>query len=248
MTPEFLAALVTVVVAVGLRLSLMVFLLPGIGERAVPVRVRLGIVLALLGALVPFALADAPPVTDVPLLPLMLSEALIGFGLGFSLRVMIYALTIAGTVIAQVMSLSQILGAALTDEGNPSVSLLLTMAGAALFVTLDLHAVVVGLVAESYEVFPLADFPATGALAEWATARSAAAFTLAVSLALPFVLIGFIYNVVLGLINQAMPQMMVTFVGVPANVLAGLFLLAASLGVILVAWTGALDAAQLRFW
>lgn len=234
--------------AVTLRLSLMVFLLPGIGERVVPVRVRIAVLLGLLFALLPVVLSGSPVPTAGALVPLFAGEALIGFGLGFTCRVMIFALTAAGTIIAQSISLSQILGSGLMEEGNPSVSLLLTIGGAALFVTLDLHTAMVGLFAESYEVFPLMASPETGGLAEWAVMRTADAFALAVSLALPFVLIGFLYTLVLGLVAQAMPQMMVTFIGVPANVLAGLVLLALSIGLLLTRWADALADAPLRFW
>lgn len=235
-------------VAVGLRLSLMIFLLPGIGERSVPVRVRVAVLVALLFALLPVVLPQSPLPRPGTILPLFAGEALIGFGLGFTCRVMILALTAAGTIIAQSISLSQIFGAGLMDEGNPSVSMLLTVGGAALFVTLDLHTSMIGLFAESYDVFPMLTAPQTGALAEWAVMRTADAFALAVSLALPFVLIGFLYTLVLGLIAQAMPQMMVTFVGVPANVLAGLILLALSIGLLFSRWADALALAPLRFW
>lgn len=234
--------------AVALRLSLMIFLLPGLGERAVPVRIRLAVLLALLFALLPVVLTQSPAPTATDLVPLFAAEALIGFGLGFTCRVMIFALTAAGTIIAQSISLSQILGSGLMDEGNPSVSLLLTIGGAALFVTLDLHTAMIGLFAESYDVFPLMTSPDTATMAEWAVMRTADAFALAVSLALPFVLMGFLYTLVLGLVAQAMPQMMVTFVGVPANVLAGLILLALSIGLLLTRWADALSAAPLRFW
>lgn len=235
-------------VAVSLRLSLMIFLLPGVGERAVPVRIRLAVLLALLLAVLPVILPESPVPTASDLVVLLVTEALIGFALGFSCRVMIFALTVAGTVIAQSVSLSQILGAGLADEGNPSVSMLLMVGGAALFVSLDLHTAMVGLFAESYEVFPLMVSPPTDALAEWATFRTAHAFSLAISLALPFVLMGFLYTLVLGLVSQAMPQMMVTFVGVPANVLAGLVLLALSISLLFTRWVDAFAAAPLRFW
>ncbi|MBB4659646.1 flagellar biosynthetic protein FliR [Parvularcula dongshanensis] len=243
-----LGAFVIAALAVFTRLSLMMFLLPGIGERAVPVRVRLITALALMGAILPVVLPASAARADTPILVLIAGEALIGFGLGFSFRVMIHALTIAGVIIAQAINLSQILGAAVTEEATPAVSTLLTLVGAALFVTLDLHVQAVRLLADSYAVFPLGGVPATDGLGEWAMSRTADAFALSVSIALPFVLIGFLYNVVLGLINQAMPQMMVTFVGVPANVLAGLFLLSLCLGAMMTAWLGAMDEAPLGFW
>ena len=44
----------------------------------------------------------------------------------------------------------------------------------------------------------------------------AASFALALSLAAPFVIASLLYNVALGVINKAMPQLMVAFVGAPA--------------------------------
>ena len=104
------------------------------------------------------------------------------------------------------------------------------------------------LLMESYEVFPLADLPDLGGLAQWAQSRVTDSFSLAVSLALPFILISFLYNVILGLINQAMPQMMVTFIGVPANVLAGIFILSIAFAAIMMAWLQHLDIGFEGFW
>ncbi|MEM6650398.1 MAG: flagellar biosynthetic protein FliR [Pseudomonadota bacterium] len=247
--PSTLVPFIIGAVAVLLRLSIMIFLLPGIGEAGVPVRIRAGVVIALTAAMVPAIVpTQMVDLTTTDILVLFAFEGLIGFALGFSFRVLIYALTIAGTIIAFASSLSQIFGPGLVAEPNPSISMLLMMAGTALFVTLDLHTMSVGLLMQSYDLFPLGNVPDTGALAEWAMERTAGAFALAVSLALPFVLINFLYNIVLGLINQAMPQVMVTFIGVPANVLAGLFVLGLSIVIILQVWADAAEIAFRGFW
>ncbi|MEM9232821.1 MAG: flagellar biosynthetic protein FliR, partial [Pseudomonadota bacterium] len=215
----------------------------------VPMRVRLAVVLALTGALFPLVVpAQLGAVAEIGLVPLMLFEAIIGFALGFSFRVFIYALTIAGTIIAQNISLSQIFSPTLAAEPNTSVTMLLVMSGSALFVTMDWHTASVGLLYQSYELFPMGELPDSGAVASWATERTAGAIALAVGLALPFLLINFLYNLVLGLINQAMPQMMVTFIGVPGNVLAGLIILALAVSTMLAVWSDAVRTAFEGFW
>ncbi|WOI52674.1 flagellar biosynthetic protein FliR [Parvularcula sp. LCG005] len=236
-------------VAILTRLSMMFAFLPGIGELAIPIRVRLGLVLAVSAALIPSVLPGQLAIltTNDPLV-LIGFEAMIGFALGFGFRVLIFALTIAGTIISQSISLSQIFGAVTTTEPSPTISTLLMMTGAALFVTLDLHTYSVGLLMESYQLFPLGELPDTGALAGWAQERVSGSFALAISLSLPFILVSFLYNVVLGLINQAMPQMMVTFVGVPANVLAGLVILGIAFAAIMMAWVAQVDTGFAGFW
>jgi flagellar biosynthetic protein FliR len=48
---------------------------------------------------------------------------------------------------------------------------------------------------------------------------------LAFTLAAPFVIVSVLYNLTLGIINRAMPQMMVVFVGAPVITLGGLLML-----------------------
>ena len=62
-------------------------------------------------------------------------------------------------------------------------------------------------------------------VAAWGTARVAQAFALGFSLAAPFVIAGFAYNLALGAINRAMPQLMVAFIGAPAITAGGLLIL-----------------------
>ncbi|MGV6819214.1 MAG: flagellar biosynthetic protein FliR [Parvularcula sp.] len=247
--PADVQVIVTTAGLIVLRLSMLIFLLPSIGDAAVNTRTRIAILMALSLALFPVVVPEQQArVADGDFIQLAAFEALVGVGLGFAFRFFVFALMIGGTVMAQAMSLSQIFGSGANSDPNPAVALLLLSAGAALFVTLDFHVRAVGLFVESYQLFPIGNVPDTGALAEWATGRAAVMFALGISLALPFVLINFIYNVVLGLINQAMPQMMVTFIGVPANVLAGLFILVMALSAILMAWVQQLDTAFKGFW
>ena len=54
-------------------------------------------------------------------------------------------------------------------------------------------------------------------VAEWGVARVGAAFALALGLAAPFVIAAVLYNLALGVINKAMPQLMVALVGAPRD-------------------------------
>ena len=54
---------------------------------------------------------------------------------------------------------------------------------------------------------------------------------------------GFAYNVALGAINRAMPQLMVAFIGAPAITAAGLLILLLASPVILHFWGVRLDLA-----
>jgi flagellar biosynthesis protein FliR len=76
-------------------------------------------------------------------------------------------------------------------------------------------------------------------LAQWGVGRVAHAFALAFVLAAPFVIGSCIYNLALGAINRAMPQLMVAFIGSPAITWGGLVLLMLAAPVMITVWLGA---------
>jgi flagellar biosynthetic protein FliR len=108
----------------------------------------------------------------------------------------------------------------------------LVVGGLALAMMTGLHLRVIEAVVYSYEIFPAGQFPAASILTEWGVSRVAEAFTLALSL---------IYNVALGVINKAMPQLMVAFVGAPAITLGGMILLFLTAPILLSVWVTAMN-------
>ena len=90
--------------------------------------------------------------------------------------------------------------------------------------------------ARSYEILPMGLPVPAADVAAWGTARVAQAFALGFSLAAPFVIAGFAYNLALGAINRAMPQLMVAFIGAPAITAGGLLILMLAAPVILHFW------------
>jgi flagellar biosynthetic protein FliR len=78
-------------------------------------------------------------------------------------------------------------------------------------------------------------------MADWGLAQVTRAFATGFSLAMPFVIASFLYNLALGVINRAMPQLMVAFVGAPALTAGGLVLLALSAPLVLAVWLAALN-------
>ena len=75
-----------------------------------------------------------------------------------------------------------------------------------------------------------------------------AAFELAFSLAAPFLAAGLIYNLALGAINRAMPQLMVALVGAPAITGMALLILALAAPTILQVWAARLDETVAMPW
>lgn len=252
MTPETAEALATllgfgreVVVAgfvVFFRVGAAMALLPAFGEQLVPMRVRLGLGLA-------FTLIVAPTVAPQALalgaqsggwLRALGTEVVAGLAIGIALRLFVIALQTGGTMAAQATSLAQFFGGAGVDP-QPAISQLLVVSGLALAVMAGLHVRLAELLVLSYDFMPMGEFPPGWMLAQWGVAQVARAFALAFSLAAPFVIAALVYNMALGAINRAMPQLMVAFVGAPALTLGGLILLLLVVPGALAVWMGALN-------
>lgn len=220
-----------------LRVGSALALVPAFGEQMVPARVRLVLGLSFTAIVAPGTIAALP---DLPLGFWLLGEVVIGLVLGMMLRLFVICLQIAGTMAAQATSLSQLFGGT-SGEPQPAVGELLTFAGLALAVHFGLHVKIAEIFMGSYRVFPPGEVPDFDSLRHWGLAGVSRAFSLAFSIAAPFVIAGLIYNIALGAINRAMPQLMVAFVGAPALTLGGLVLLSVALPSGLMVWQSAFD-------
>ncbi len=228
---------VVLAVAIFTRLSALLFFLPGIGERMMPVRVRLIVALALMLVLLPAYAGDfEAPQRPSLIASMFAAEAVCGALIGFSIRIAVFAIQTAGAIMSQSLSLAQLFGSNISFDLETPISTLLMFAAVVMAVSAGIHFEAVNVLMMSYDIMPLGVFPGASAAGEWAAGRTAFAFSAALSLAFPFVILGFIYNLTIGAANRAMPQLMVAFVGIPAVTFAGFVLLAASAPVILTVW------------
>jgi flagellar biosynthesis protein FliR len=199
---------------VFLRVGAALALMPAFGEAAIPGRIKLVVALA-------FATIVGPGV--------------IGLGLGLALRLLLMALQIAGTIAANATSLAQLFGGA-GPEPQPALSNLWVMAGLALVLATGLHVHLAQALIGSYQVFPAGSWPQAADMAQWGLGQISAAFALAFVLAAPFTLAAFLYNIALGVINRALPALMVSFIGAPALAGGGLVLIALITPLLLGVW------------
>lgn len=217
------------------RLSFVVFFMPGIGDQVISMRTRLFVLIGLSAAVAGSDVVPPPVVRDIPqIMSVLASEVMIGLGLGALLRLSSWMLTIAGTVIAQSIGLSQFLGIALEQEAQTITSNLLSVAGVAILLTADFHVMAFGALMGLYQEIPLGQL----SLVSWAMIFQSfyAALNFAFLLSWPFVAANLLYNICLGFINKAIPSLMVAFVGAPFMVGAGLVLLALTSASLLNIW------------
>ncbi|MEZ5897741.1 MAG: flagellar biosynthetic protein FliR [Parvularculaceae bacterium] len=228
---------------VFVRMSAIASLAPGLGERPLPMRVRLAAAFACTFIAWPLvSAANEPDAYTASTLPsLILSEALIGLVIGFGLRIAVFVLHLVGSIAAQHISLSQLFGPGLGHDQESPLATLLTMAALAVAAAGGMHIKLALAFIHSFDAFAPGALLSPGDVGSWASSSVNAGFRLAYELAAPFVLLGVAYSLSLAAISRAMPQLMAAFVGAPAVIFFGLILVALVATVILERWAEILD-------
>lgn len=226
---------------VFVRIGAMVALMPGLGDQAVPQRVKLAAVLAFTLVITPILSEDINAQGPPPALAALAGEAVAGLILGIGMRLFLLALQTAAGIIAQATTLSQLFAGA-TPEPQPAIGNLFLVVGIALALAAGLHVRAAELVVLSYGILPAGGYPTPAAVADWGLDLVGSTFALAFSLAAPFVIASTIYNLALGVINRAMPQLMVSLIGAPALTLGALAMLAVAAPLLLAVWLQAFEA------
>jgi flagellar biosynthetic protein FliR len=241
---SFLPALATAFLLIFARAGTMLMLLPGIGERSVPMRLRLTIALILAAVLLPLHRSQFQ--IDLgsigPLLVLLATEMLIGAVLGMTARVTISALQVAGSVVAQQLGFGFVMAVDPTQgQQGVLVGNFLTLLGVTLIFATDMHHLIIAALHDSYTLFRPGEVPATGDMAELIARSFAMAFRVGIQLSAPFLVFGLVFNLGLGILSRLMPQMQVFFVGMPLSIMIGLVLLLLVIGAMMGTFLGYLE-------
>src|SRR3546814_226500 len=197
---------------VFVRVGAAFMMLPGIGDSYVLPRFRLLLALMVSTLIRPALMPELPPVPTSPLVlgTLVAGEAVVGFFLGLIGRFLLAALDIAGTIISFQVSLSNafVFNPAMTTQGT-LVGTFLTVLGIVLIFVTDLHHLMLMAVADSYRVFPPGAAPQIGDMADTLTQLIGRSFRIGLEISAPFIVVGLIFYLGLGLLNRLMPQMQI---------------------------------------
>lgn len=199
-------------IPVFIRVSVILFFLPYIGSRTVPLIFRFFFAFAVSLAIMPFI-----PVKEENLFISLFNAVVFGLAIGLLIRVIIGAVETA----AQWMSMQ--IGFSVANIFNPQfgelmgpLSVFYEMFTVALFFSLDLHLSLIEIMVSSFQ-FP-AKFSFVGNVIEF----SYLLFPLALKLSAPVLLVQVLMNMGLGFLSRIMPQANVFFVGFPLLLATGI--------------------------
>lgn len=226
------------------RVGAVLMLLPVFSEDGVPGQVRLLIALGFSFGLWPILSPALLPVAgggDGALAMAVVAELLVGLALGTIVRLMFMAITVAGSLISLQVGLTSAVIFDPAQSGQaPLLSRFIGIAAALVCMALAVHHLWIEALVRSYGVFPVGALPPAEDFAMLAVRTVGDSFALGVSLAAPLVVYGIVFNLALGLAARIAPAIQVFFIAQPLNLLAGLGVIAAVFGTVLIVFAEAM--------
>ena len=224
-----------VVGLIFIRLASIVLLVPGLGDPAVPPRLRLCFALLLAMMITPIVgpYIPAMPPTLGALTGIVLHETIIGLMLGSLMRVLLFTLVTTGEILSLQTTLSFAQTANPTEaQSSTSLGAFLAIFGLVMIWVTNTHHLFIRAMVDSYQIFSPAKNVMIGDAGTLMVKTLGESFVLALQLSAPVIVFALVFNIATGFIGRMMPNFPIFFAATPVSVLAGLALLALSLGTI----------------
>jgi flagellar biosynthetic protein FliR len=227
------------------RVSSFMMLMPGVGETAIPTRIRLAFAFLMSLTLYPLVRTALPAEPDSlgGLFSVIALEIGIGLGLGALLRMFLGALAVAGEVISlqTTLAMSQTTNP-LQAQPSATIGAFLSLVGLTLVFTTNLHQLFIAGLVQSYHLFPVGRGAPAHDFALLAIETFGRTFSLGVQLAAPVIVFAMTFNVALGMVARIMPHFQVFAAATPLILILGLSVFALSVGAIGLVWLDRVQA------
>lgn len=215
-----------------MRVAPVIFMMPLFHSRNIPTRVKAGLTLIISLTLLPTVKIEAAPFFSEPLsfVFLTLSELMIGFLLGFSVRLTFASLQMAGEVAGFQMGFGM---ARVMDPQSGSESTVVTefyyLIGLLLFMAVDGHHWFFNALAQSFHLLAPGEFQLREGLVQLFIRLSGRMFVLAIQIVAPIMAIMMLVQIALGIIAKMVPQVNVLMSSFPLTIGLGLIFLGLSM-------------------
>lgn len=209
------------------RILGLIMLAPVFAHTSVPRRVKIG-----LGVFIALIIAPTlPPMPDVGLgswqgLLILIQQLLIGMAIGFIMRVVFAAIEAASEIVGLQMGLGF---ASFFDPQSAGQTLVISqffnLLATLLFLAVNAHLLLLGVLAESFKNLPISAQPLATAGFFNVAAYGSTVFSVGLQLALPLIAILLMTNLALGILTRSAPQLNIFAIGFPITLGVGLIAL-----------------------
>lgn len=223
--PEFQAFLVLIS-----RIGGLLAAIPVLSGRAVPMKVKVGLILSLGLLLAPMLHLPSVPYDPLILAAGMVSEMTIGLAIGLAVRLFFSALEVAGELIGIQMGFGVVqLFDPATSRQTPIIGRFFTLLASLVFLSLNGHMLFVATILSSYEAIPAFGASLSGGVGDDVLRLSQNMFVLGLKLAAPVLVVIFVINILLAMLGRAVSQINVFVLSFPVTIAGGLAVMALSM-------------------
>ncbi len=206
-----------------------------------------GLVFARIGSAM--LLLPGLPASPIRLTVIIGSEIIIGVFIGTVARLMITALATAGTVMSVMggFGFASLFNPLLPDQGAFTAVFLTLMGVLLIFATNTHHQMLMAMV-DSYTMFAPGAPPMFEDISDAVARLVTSSFRLGIQVASPFIVVGTIFYLGLGLLARLMPQFQVFFIGLPLQIMLGLTMLSVTLSAGILWFLDAFETSMMTFF
>ncbi|TVR49992.1 MAG: type III secretion protein [Puniceicoccaceae bacterium] len=216
----------------GNRALGLFLLMPFLGQKGVPVMVRIFLAMAVAVMAAPFLGEVAIPNTAGALVAMMAKELAVGLSMGLAVQLIFITLGFASHLITVEVGMMP------SPEFNPSagagggpLSTLLFYLGVLVLMSGAHYSVLLAFI-QSFTLLPPGVGESNPEALTAIVGHSASIFRIGVLMAAPLVAVNFLVNLLFAFLGRVVPRMNVFLLSLPARILAGFTFLALSVGLI----------------
>ncbi len=214
------------IIVVFIRIVSFFAMVPIFRSRAVNVRVK--IVLALLLSYIVFPTLDFKswiiPDSLISLVFVLFEEVIVGFVLGFAVRLVLLPVEIGGEMASYQMAFTFARSVDPTTGANKSViSNFLTIMGIVIFMVLNGHYYLVWGISESFKFIQPGIKHIKSNSVEFIISFLTKTFELGIKIGAPAIGTLLLMDIILSLVGKTAPKIQIFFVGFPMKIAVGLF-------------------------
>jgi len=217
---------------VFLRVTAIVMSLPIFSGNNVPNMFKAGLALAVALVLYPVVdLSAAPAMTGWIFLTLgVISEVLLGLGIGLAIRLIMSGIQMAGQVSGFQMGLAiaNIMDPA-TSMQTPILAQAFNLMAMLIFLAIDAHHWFFHAMVESFTIIPPFQFVLSSSFVGYLMNMAGNMFIIALKIGAPVIVVLILTSVSFGLMARTVPQMNIFIVAMPLKIVVGLLFVVFSL-------------------
>lgn len=244
---DFVFTQITTYVLVFCRVGTVMMLMPGVGDSFIPPNIRLLMAVAFTAILSPAAEGYLPEMANNQIFVwLIITEILTGFFIGTIARIFMAALDTAGMLIGMNVGLgsAMIFNPQMAGQGS-AIGAFLSIIGAVLLFTTDLHHMLIYGMMNSYQTFPVGAeiLNMAGGMAATVSRAVSDSFAIGFYMALPFMVVSLFLYIAMGVLGRLMPQIQVFVLALPLQIMLGLVVFIMCISTMMLFWLNHYDQA-----